>query len=494
VPRPPKSVMPASSGAMCAYPFPLRSPVLHIFLTLYIVICGPPRFPVSLDLNIILPFSMVILITCGRFPYASNPTHFLPLLIFSPLLPHNSAPLLKICNVTMVVSLTIRSLVRFFSHLACFFACHVPTPLNRMARPSTFFVPRIISSVLCSSKHTSLLLTGLRHFILLPTSSIATPPKPSISPHQALYDRPPSYTHLRVFGCCYPNTSATMPHKLAPCSTLCVFLGYSHDHKGYRCLELSSNRVIISRHVVFDETSFPFAEASSPSESLTNLNFLDEFDCHVVAPVHRPTVQVASDAPGMHAPCLAWSMDHGAAWEPLSLLGPTSAGLHGPGTPPGPPPDFPSLGPRPTGPHPGFPPPDPTGPLGPQSASSAPPTGPSPVDVVVPLAGPTSSPTRPLLRLLDLLPSTLRSLGMVRWRLAPGAGAHSMRVRPVCLACPWSLHPCRPALCACRRSTTSIACRPTRRMVSSSSCRGLPGTDFIPPRSRQPSLAPSDGG
>lgn len=133
------------------------------------------------------------------------------------------------------------------------------------------------------------------------------------TPHQALYDRPPSYTHLRVFGCCcYPNTSATMPHKLAPCSTLCVFLGYSHDHKGYRCLELSSNRVIISRHVVFDETSFPFVEASFPSESLTNLNFLDEFDCQVVAPVHHQTVQVAFDAPGMRAPCLAW---------PMALLG-----------------------------------------------------------------------------------------------------------------------------------------------------------------------------
>jgi histone deacetylase 1/2 len=35
----------------------------------------------------------------------------------------------------------------------------------------------------------------------------------------------PSYSHLRVFGCfCYPNLSATSPHKLPPCSSLC-FLG-----------------------------------------------------------------------------------------------------------------------------------------------------------------------------------------------------------------------------------------------------------------------------
>jgi hypothetical protein len=48
-----------------------------------------------------------------------------------------------------------------------------------------------------------------------------------------------------------------------------VFLGYS-DHKGYRCLDLSSNRMIISCHVVFDEDNFPFAASSN----LTNLDFL----------------------------------------------------------------------------------------------------------------------------------------------------------------------------------------------------------------------------
>jgi hypothetical protein len=48
---------------------------------------------------------------------------------------------------------------------------------------------------------------------------------------------------------------------------LFVFLGYSPHHKGYRCLDVASNRIIISRHVVFDETSFPFAAADSPRSS-----------------------------------------------------------------------------------------------------------------------------------------------------------------------------------------------------------------------------------
>jgi hypothetical protein len=44
-------------------------------------------------------------------------------------------------------------------------------------------------------------------------------------PHLAMFGSAPSYEHLRVFGCmCYPNTTATVPHKLSPRSTWCVFL------------------------------------------------------------------------------------------------------------------------------------------------------------------------------------------------------------------------------------------------------------------------------
>jgi hypothetical protein len=76
----------------------------------------------------------------------------------------------------------------------------------------------------------------------LPTTAIQI-----VCPHLALFGSAPSYEHLHVFGCtCYPNTTATAPHKLSPRSTRCVFLGYSVDHKGYRCLDLSTNRLIIS--------------------------------------------------------------------------------------------------------------------------------------------------------------------------------------------------------------------------------------------------------
>jgi hypothetical protein len=73
----------------------------------------------------------------------------------------------------------------------------------------------------------------------LPTTMIQ-----AACPHLALFGSVPSYEHLRVFGCtCYTNTTVTTQHKLSSRSTRCVFLGYSADHKGYHCFDLSTNRL-----------------------------------------------------------------------------------------------------------------------------------------------------------------------------------------------------------------------------------------------------------
>jgi hypothetical protein len=91
---------------------------------------------------------------------------------------------------------------------------------------------------------------------------------------------------LRVFGCaCYPNLSTQAPHKLAPRSTRCVILGYSADHKGYRCLDLSTNNIIVFRHVIFDESDFPFAA----SPCLTNdLDIFLQYDSLGAIPMPAP--------------------------------------------------------------------------------------------------------------------------------------------------------------------------------------------------------------
>jgi hypothetical protein len=111
----------------------------------------------------------------------------------------------------------------------------------------------------------------------LPTKAIST-----TSPYFTLHGVAPSYKHLCVFDCaCYPNHSAKDAHKLAPQSTKCIFLGYSTDHKGYRCLDLTTNNIVVSRHVIFDEADFPF------SASPRLINDLDIF-CRMTLTVHLP--------------------------------------------------------------------------------------------------------------------------------------------------------------------------------------------------------------
>jgi hypothetical protein len=58
-----------------------------------------------------------------------------------------------------------------------------------------------------------------------------------------------------------------MKNKLSPHSFKCVFLDYSNNYKGYKCLSLTTNKIFISRHVLFDEIYFPFKEQSSSSSS-----------------------------------------------------------------------------------------------------------------------------------------------------------------------------------------------------------------------------------
>ena len=86
----------------------------------------------------------------------------------------------------------------------------------------------------------------------------------NITPITRLLKINPDYSFLRVFGCaCWPSLRKYNSRKLNFRSTLCVFLGYSSLHKGYKCLDKNIGRLYISRDVVFDETRFPYASTST---------------------------------------------------------------------------------------------------------------------------------------------------------------------------------------------------------------------------------------
>ncbi|KAJ9566010.1 hypothetical protein OSB04_001976 [Centaurea solstitialis] len=151
----------------------------------------------------------------------------------------------------------------------------IRTSLIQASLPPTFWVEALLSSV-----HT---------FNLLPSTTIQYK-----TPFEMLFGFFPSYSHLRVFGClCYPNTSPTAPHKLAPRSSACVYLGPSPDHRGYRCLDLITQKVIISRHVVFDETHFPFPDFQPRPSS----EEYDSFDIDESLPSLSPIVNTSSPPP-----------------------------------------------------------------------------------------------------------------------------------------------------------------------------------------------------
>lgn len=115
-------------------------------------------------------------------------------------------------------------------------------------------------------------------------------------PLTLLFQKQPQYDHLRVFGClCFPNLNHSILPKLSPRIVPCLFLGYPSQHRGYRCMDLKTNKIIISRHVYFDEDKFPVAVPTMPKEPYHFLHVSDEpsplFQSIFQAPFSHPPAQ-----------------------------------------------------------------------------------------------------------------------------------------------------------------------------------------------------------
>ncbi|CAA7043502.1 unnamed protein product [Microthlaspi erraticum] len=89
---------------------------------------------------------------------------------------------------------------------------------------------------------------------------LPTPLLKDKTPYEVLNAKKIDYKGLRVFGClAFCSTSSKNRTKFQPRARPCVFLGYPAGYKGYKLLDLESNKIHISRNVVFHEEIFPFA-------------------------------------------------------------------------------------------------------------------------------------------------------------------------------------------------------------------------------------------
>lgn len=93
------------------------------------------------------------------------------------------------------------------------------------------------------------------------------------TPLEILTGKRPNFHRLKTFGClCNSYLRPYTDYKLENKSERCVFLGYSSQYKGYIAL-LPDNKIIITRHMFFNEQSFPFstnklAQSTETSSSL----------------------------------------------------------------------------------------------------------------------------------------------------------------------------------------------------------------------------------
>ncbi|KAL2241477.1 UNVERIFIED_CONTAM: Retrovirus-related Pol polyprotein from transposon TNT 1-94 [Sesamum indicum] len=118
------------------------------------------------------------------------------------------------------------------------------------------------------------------------------------SPYEILYNKAPTYAHLKTIGClCFAVKPTPYQSKFDKRASRCVLLGYSPGQKGYKLLELDSNFVFVSRNVIFHEGIFPFAQSSPATTSIPLPTIPLDADIDVDSsspPIHFPPVTTRS--------------------------------------------------------------------------------------------------------------------------------------------------------------------------------------------------------
>lgn len=104
-------------------------------------------------------------------------------------------------------------------------------------------------------------------------NKLPTPVLAHNTPHDLLYNSPPTFLDLKVFGClAFASTLTHNRQKLDSRARKYVFLGLRPGTKGYVLFDLQSRSVFVSRNAIFYESTFPYLSTTDYSHAITDFN------------------------------------------------------------------------------------------------------------------------------------------------------------------------------------------------------------------------------
>ncbi|KAL2243469.1 UNVERIFIED_CONTAM: Retrovirus-related Pol polyprotein from transposon RE1 [Sesamum indicum] len=172
-----------------------------------------------------------------------------------------------------------------FPTLKSFLAMSLCDELGIIHQPSYTYTPQQNGRVERKHRHllnvarallfqASLPLKFLGDSIVTATYLINRTPSPILhwkSPFERLHNYPPTYDHLRTFGClCYATDGCPSKSKFHRRAIKCILLGYAMSQKAYKLFDLNNESIIFSRDVQFFEYIFPFS-TSIPTHEMCPL-------------------------------------------------------------------------------------------------------------------------------------------------------------------------------------------------------------------------------